>query len=117
MAFQPQTFRRTLKEEEATNRFPDHDYNDDGKFTWNDHLYGLVFSNINEARYIHVPKTLVVDRLRKKCVTDPSLRESVRPFARTACLCRAYLERERTVVHAREVEAAEALPLCGWKDF
>jgi len=29
----------TLKNEEAQKRFPDHDYDEDGKFTWKDHLY------------------------------------------------------------------------------
>lgn len=31
----------TLKNQEAKNRFADHDYNEDGKFGWNDHLYSV----------------------------------------------------------------------------
>jgi len=37
-----------LKKEEAEKRFPDHDYDSDGKFSWKDHVYSVYGSDVTD---------------------------------------------------------------------
>ena len=41
-----------MKNQEAKNRYKEHDYNEDGKFGWNDHLYRFLTnkSKLPEAK-------------------------------------------------------------------